>query len=68
MYKAYYMPYTERDDPSKGGFNTEDEAWDYVIEHGLCQDCYNEYKKEQEDKNYDGYIPCLAEWCVDEEK
>lgn len=56
MYKAFYLPATDNDDPSKSGFPSENEAWDYV-DTQVCSDCLN-------GKNHS---PCYAEWMVDTE-
>jgi len=59
-YEAIYMPGdgSERD-PSKGGFKTEKEAWDYALGY-FCDDCLKKIKKGQGSS-------CDAEWMIDEE-
>ena len=58
-YEAIYMPYTENGDPSKGGFDTKEDAWAY-IETQLCGDCKKYYKPL-------GSM-CAAEWDVGKEE
>lgn len=55
-FKAFYLPATEKDNPSKGGFATEDDAWAYV-DTQVCDDCLKGLY----------HSPCYAEWCVDDE-
>lgn len=58
-WEAIYLPASDRDDPSKGGFDSADEAWDYAASH-FCEDCK---------KLYDIGVSsgCDAEWIIDEE-
>jgi hypothetical protein len=56
-FKAYYLPYTEKENPSKGGFETVEEAVNY-IDTQVCEDCLKGL--------YDS--PCYAEWIVDKEE
>ena len=56
-YEAIYMPATPNHDPSKGGFKTEDEAWEYVASF-RCESCAS---------GNDRFYPCDAEWAVDVE-
>ena len=58
-WEAIYMPASDRDDPSKGGFDSADEAWDYASSH-FCDDC----KKLYDSGEGSG---CDAEWIIDEE-
>jgi hypothetical protein len=58
-WEAIYMPATSKTDPSKGGFDSYEEAWDYASQH-FCDDC-----KKLHD-NGEG-SSCDAEWMVDEE-
>jgi hypothetical protein len=43
MYTAQYLPMLEEgeQDPSKSGFFTEDEAWEYVFTQ-MCEECQKE--------------------------
>lgn len=54
---AILMSATEKYDPSKCGFNTEDEAWEYVVSHS-CESCRNS-----------DFDMCSAEWevCTEED-
>lgn len=59
-YEAILLSYGDNDkfsDPSKKGFNSEEDAWDYVIKH-LCELC-------RKSKDPIG-SSCAAEWTVDE--
>lgn len=60
---AIYMPATDRDDPTKSGFATENEAWEYA-ESRYCKMCREAMK---EGKTW--MVSCSAEWdvCTDEE-
>jgi len=58
-WEAIYMPASDRNDPSKGGFDSSEEAWTYASQH-FCDDC-----KELFDKNESS--SCDAEWMIDEE-
>jgi hypothetical protein len=58
-WEATYMPSTSQPDPSKGGFKTREEAWDYASQF-FCSDC-KKYHDEGEG------TPCDAEWIIDEE-
>jgi len=62
-YIAAYLPALPEgvEDPSKGGFETEDDAWDWILENGQCDRCKLMYKKE-------GFSPCEAEWTIFEEE
>ena len=53
------MPASTVGDPSKGGFDSADEAWDYAASH-FCDDCKKLYD------NGEG-SGCDAEWIIDEE-
>ena len=53
------MPASDRNDPSKGGFDSAEEAWDYAASH-FCEDCKKLYD------NGEG-SGCDAEWFIDEE-
>jgi len=53
------MPATSKTDPSKGGFNSYEEAWEYASQH-FCYDCKKLYD------NGEG-SSCDAEWMIDEE-
>ena len=55
-YEAIYLPYTESDNPSKGGFATEGEAWDY-IKTQLCALCSHDKRPLAS--------MCAAEWDVE---
>lgn len=57
-YEAIYMPGDgSESDPSKKGFLSEDEAWEYVISRS-CDGC----------KEEGIFSMCAAEWEVDEEE
>lgn len=59
-YEAILLSYGDNNkfpDPSKKGFNTEDEAWEYIVKH-LCEVC-------RKSKDPIG-SQCAAEWMVDE--
>ena len=58
-WEAIYMPASDFGDPSKGGFDSADEAWDYAASH-FCDDCKKLYD------NGEG-SGCDAEWIIDEE-
>lgn len=57
-YTAIYMPATDGDSPTKNGFATEDEAWEYIYSR-RCDSC-------KENPEWD---MCSADWdvCTDEE-
>ena len=59
-WEAIYMPASDRNDPSKGGFDSADEAWDYAASH-FCDDCKELY-------NNGKGSSCDAEWMIDEEE
>lgn len=52
-FTALYLPMTRRENPTRSGFQTEDEAWKYVLTK-ICADC----KKEGLDS------ACALEWDV----
>ena len=57
-YEAIYLPVCDNiKDPSKKGFDSENDAWDYIIKH-FCKGC-SEFENPIE--SY-----CAAEWMVDE--
>ena len=58
-WEAMYMPASDFGDPSKGGFDTEAEAWDYAASH-FCDDCKKLYDSGEGSS-------CDAEWFIDEE-
>jgi hypothetical protein len=58
-WKAIYLPATSQHDPSKGGFNSCEEAWAYASQH-FCSDCKLLFY------NNEG-SSCDAEWIIDEE-
>lgn len=51
-YKACYLP--SSDDPPGDicGFETPDDAWDYILKHHLCSACETEYRN---------YLDCVEE-------
>ncbi len=60
-YEAIYLPARDNyEDPSKKGFDTEEQAWDYTSKY-YCIECKKLY-----DKNKDS--ACDAEWMVDKEE
>jgi hypothetical protein len=60
-YEAIYMLGDDSErDPSKGGFKTEKEAWNYASQY-FCDDCLNYYKKGQGSA-------CDAEWVIHKEE
>ncbi len=58
-WEAIYMPASDLGDPSKGGFDSYEEAWEYAASH-FCDDCKKLYD------NGEG-SSCDAEWIIDEE-
>lgn len=77
-YFACYMPATESEkDPSKGGFNSEKEAWNYISTR-LCKSCkleldrgYQEFGTKEGDSDYEKFpvedasdTTCGCEWLV----
>ena len=62
-YEALYLPHTDSADPTKGGFKTQEEAWEYV-ESQRCDMCL----KEIEEYGDEALISCDAEWGVYEEE
>ena len=56
-YEALYMPYTEREDPSKYGFKSEEEAWLYIQSNHVCSKIKNEPCES-----------CMAEWIVSKDE
>jgi len=58
-WEAVYLPSTSKPDPTKGGFNTSDEAWEYASQH-FCTDC-----KKLFDEGEGSH--CDAEWIICEE-
>ncbi len=59
-WEAIYLPTTDSIDPSRGGFKTEWEAWDYASRH-YCTECKKLYNKGI-------YDACDAEWMVCKEE
>lgn len=55
-FEAIYLP-ANKIDPSKSGFKTEDEAWDYASSH-FCDECKKMYDRGEGSA-------CDAEWMVD---
>lgn len=64
-YEAILLSYNgEPDkDPSKGGFKTELDAWDYV-ETFRCNLCKQEEIELENNPEYDASFACDAEWMV----
>jgi len=58
-FEAIYLP-AATINPTKGGFKTEDEAWDYASEH-FCDECKKMYDRGEGSS-------CDAEWMVDIEE
>ena len=79
-YVAVYLPSTIRDVADEGGFDSEEEAWKWIGENGLCRTCQNdlargyelwpdldEYGNEIEvitEIKSVAHTMCGAEWCV----
>lgn len=62
-YEAIYLPSSENfDNPSKKGFDSEEEAWNYIYTQ-LCDECKKLYDTHGLSMN-----ACAAEWMVDEEE
>jgi hypothetical protein len=59
-WEAIYMPSSNFRNPSKGGFDSQSEAWDYAASK-FCNDCKKLYD------NGEG-SPCDAEWIIDDEE
>ena len=57
-FEACYMSAGEYN-PSKGGFKTEREAWDFVYDR-MCESCQEAHKT-------GGVTHCDAEWVIAEE-
>ena len=65
MWEAVYMPGDESEnDPSKGGFKTYDEAWEY-IKSMRCKLCLQQIEEQGEEE---ALISCDAEWEIFEEE
>ena len=61
LWEAIYMPGDGTDrDPSKTGFKTYEEAWDFASEY-FCKECKRLYDNDEGS-------PCDAEWMVDIEE
>lgn len=58
-FEAIYLP-ANNVDPSKGGFKTEDAAWDYASGH-FCDECKKMYDSGKGSA-------CDAEWMVELEE
>jgi hypothetical protein len=58
-WEAIYLPATSNDDPSKGGFNSSEEAWAYASQY-FCEDCKLLFYNNESSS-------CDAEWMIDEE-
>ena len=53
MYTALYLP-ASSDDPSRDGFDTEEDAIQWIVDNYLCQSCKSE-----------GWVSlCAAEWTI----
>ena len=77
MYTALYLPSSSIGyNPTKGGFSTEDSAWDYVFDN-MCKDCKEEREKalkgemgkviiddKEEEMEYSTHPACACEWMV----
>lgn len=46
-YFACYMPALSKDeeDPSRGGFTTREEAWDWVHDNMMCKECTEAWQR-----------------------
>jgi len=58
-WEAIYMPSSDFDDPSKSGFDSEREAWEYAASH-FCDVCKELFDNGESSS-------CDAEWMVGEE-
>jgi len=57
-YEATYLPsLNDREDPSKKGLDTEDEAWEYASQW-FCKHCKDLFDKGKS-------CMCDAEWMID---
>jgi hypothetical protein len=59
-WEATYMPAISKSDPSKGGFTTSEEAWEYASQY-FCDDCKKLFDNGKGSN-------CDAEWIIDEEE
>lgn len=72
-FTALYMPGTDRNDPSRGGFETEDAAWEWVYGR-MCLACKEErrlalageklHAHDGNDYECSEHPPCACEWEV----
>lgn len=75
-WKAIYMPSSQNPPPSKGGFQTEEEAWKWIEDNWICKDCRKEiaaFDRGEEDDPDNGkfvsaFPPCMCEWHVYDEE
>ena len=76
-FRATYMPSSQNPPHGKGGFDTEEDAWEWVLQNRMCSDCKEElaaYDRGERDDEENGkfvsaFPPCSCEWLVfDEDK
>lgn len=66
MWTAAYLPSSQNENPSKDGFATEDEAWEYVFSQ-MCTGCQAERTASLADplnEEISAWPACSCEWLV----
>jgi hypothetical protein len=74
-FKALYLPLSRNPPEDKGGFETEEAAWEWVFDNCMCKDCKDELKayrngvKSDEENGYfvSSFPACACEWFVEDE-
>lgn len=74
-FAVYYMPASDNPPPEICGFETEEDAWDYVLNNCMCDSCKREYEnylngvEEDFEKGVfsNSFPACAHEWFVGEE-
>ena len=75
-FKAIYLPMSDNPPDDKGGFLTENAAWDWVRTNHMCSTCKKEYQnylnnvEENEDAGIfvSAFPACSTEWMVIDEE
>ena len=65
MWTALYMPGNSDNDPTRNGFATEEEAWDWIFDR-MCDTCQKDRSRflAGDEENGSSHPACACEWNV----